>query len=131
MSNKSEPFPDVPRVLEPIYSTGEANAEIPLYKGTVNVHHDQRTYSGGGRGFVSWLPTPRVRFESGLTVLIPASCLSGNTRIELVDRWPGKQIEVAVSGLLNSSHLSGFITSWEHDHDAILQKVIFHVPNLS
>ena len=133
MSNNTDPFPNVPSVLEPIYSTGEANAEIPLYEGSINLHHGQHTYSGVGRVFVSWLPTPRVQFESGLTELVTGDILSGSTRIELVDKWPGKPIDVAVSGLLNSSHLSGFITRWEHDQHAALQiqKVIFHVPNLS
>jgi hypothetical protein len=131
MSNHSVAFRDVPRVLEPNYSTGEANAEIPLYEGTVNLHHDQRTYSGSGRVFVSWLPTPRVRFESGLTDTVTPDLLAGDTRIELVDKWPGKQIEVAITGLLNLSHVSGIITSWVHDQQVALQRVMFHIPNFS
>jgi hypothetical protein len=55
---------DAPERLHPVYKTPELNSEILLYKGPLEFGEDSKPFRvDSGEIFLSWLPTPKVKFR--------------------------------------------------------------------
>ncbi len=59
----ADPQQNTPRSLQPIYTTGVANAPIELWEGELDVGIGDQRASGNGRIRFLWQPAPHIGFE--------------------------------------------------------------------
>jgi hypothetical protein len=134
MSNKIDPLASVPEALKPVYTTPNANTDISLYEGALNLYRDGVKFVGHGKVRVAWFPRPRIAFEVQLETVLRTDLLEGNTKVELVEKWPNELIDVNVTGMslpfpTHPTTASGEIHGWKLNPHAAVQRILFHLPN--
>jgi len=125
---------EFPEAVTPVFHTPQANAEIPLYEGSLKLHHGGRSNPGRGNVQISWLPTPRIAFDMRIEPAVQVSLLEDESKLELVEQRPGKLVDAQVRGTelfigQPSLPASGVIHDWLDGGQVPIQRLVFHVPN--